>query len=108
AALLLHRTDSAARRLAGQHELPAAAHRGFAPGELVAAGPLLATKKRGITRFAFTEPIHALPPKLLPRPLPPELVWVTENELESVLMSGPHRRWVRELLARPEPAQTLF
>ncbi len=99
-ALLLHRTDPAARRLAGQHELPAAAHLGFAPAELAAAGPLLATKKRGITRFAFTEPIHALPEKLLPRPLPEGLVWVAEADLETVLLSGPHRRWVRELLAR--------
>lgn len=108
AALLLHRADAAARRLAGQHELPAAAHIGFAPGELAAAGPLLAQKKRGITRFAFTEPIHALSAKLLPRPLPPELVWVPEDELESVLMSGPHRRWVRELITRPDPASILL
>lgn len=99
-ALLLHRTDAAARRLAGQHELPAAEHIGLAPAAFVAEGAPLATKKRGITRFAFTEPIHALPPARLPHPLPAGLVWVPPAELETVLMSGPHRRWVRELLAR--------
>ncbi|MCU0791545.1 MAG: A/G-specific adenine glycosylase [Opitutaceae bacterium] len=99
AELLLHRTATSARRLAGQHELPSAEHLGFAPAELAAAGPLLATRKRGITRFAFTEPIHALPARLLPRPLPAGLVWVPISELETVLLSGPHRRWVRELLA---------
>ncbi len=101
-ALLLHRTDSAARRLAGQHELPAAEHLGFAPGELAGAGELLATKKRGITRFAFTEPIHALAEKQLPRPLPAGLVWIAPDALEDALLSGPHRRWTRELLARPD------
>lgn len=101
-ALLLHRTDTSARRLAGQHELPSAEHLGLAPAALAAAGPLLATKKRGITRYAFTEPIHALPEKILPRggALPDGLVWVPAEELENVLMSGPHRRWVRELMTR--------
>ena len=112
-ALLLHRTDPAARRLAGQHELPSAEHLGLAPDEL-AAGALLATKKRGITRFAFTEPIHALPAENLPTTpksnetsalaLPEGLVWVAPEEIEGVLMTGPHRRWVRELLAAQIPA----
>lgn len=104
-ALLLHRTDAAARRLAGQHELPSAEHLGLAPTAL-AAGKLLATKKRGITRFAFTEPIHAWPAEELPAILPAGLVWVALHELENVLMSGPHRRWVRELLPAASPAIT--
>jgi A/G-specific adenine glycosylase len=99
-ALLLHRIDSAARRLAGQHELPAAEHLGQEPAALAKPDTLLATKKRGITRFAFTEPIHAFPPASLPRPLPSGLVWIAPASLDDVLMSGPHRRWVRELLAR--------
>jgi A/G-specific DNA glycosylase len=101
-ALLLHRIDATARRLAGQHELPAAEHLGLAPATLATPRTLLATKKRGITRFAFTEPIHTLPPARLPKVLPEGLVWVPAEELENVLMSGPHRRWVRELLARAD------
>lgn len=100
-ALLLYRTDAAARRLAGQHELPSAEHVGLAAAELAEAGRLLATKKRGITRFAFTEPIYALPEARVGRGgLPEGLVWVPVEELETVLMSGPHRRWTRELLAK--------
>ncbi len=102
-ALLLHRTASDARRLAGQHELPSAEQVGLTAGELAAAGRLLATKKRGITRFAFTEPIHALPEARVPGAgggLPDGLVWVPVDELETVLMTGPHRRWTRELLAK--------
>jgi A/G-specific adenine glycosylase len=104
-ALLLHRNPATARRLAGQHELPSAENLQLSPAALAAAaGPdqaPLATKKRGITRFAFTEPIHALPARALPQPLAPELVWVPIAALEQVQLSGPHRRWVRELLARP-------
>jgi A/G-specific adenine glycosylase len=99
-ALLLHRTAPTARRLAGQHELPSPDQLGLDTAA-VARSPLLATKKRGITRFAFTEPIHALPVSSLPLPLADGLVWVPPPELESILLSGPHRRWVRELLAKP-------
>ena len=99
-ALLLHRIDAGARRLAGQHELPSSEHLGLTPAKLAATAPLIATKKRGITRFAFTEPIHALAAERLPAPLPAGLGWVRADELERILMSGPHRRWVRELLAK--------
>lgn len=99
-AVLLHRTDAASRRLAGQHELPSAANLGLADEAALARSPLLAIKKRGITRFAFTEPIHAVPVSNVPLPLAPGLVWVAVEGMELVLLSGPHRRWVRELLAR--------
>lgn len=97
-ALLLHRTSSTARRLASQHELPSAEHLGLTSAALAAAGPLLATRKRGITRYRFTEPIHALPAATLPNPMPAELVWVPLAQIETILISGPHRRWIRELL----------
>ena len=99
-ALLLHRTAVTARRLAGQHELPSPDHLGLDPA-MVTRAPLLATKKRGITRFAFTEPIHSLRPSELPASLGEDLVWVPPTELENILLSGPHRRWVRELTAQP-------
>jgi A/G-specific adenine glycosylase len=99
-ALLLHRTDAAARRLAGQHELPSLEQLGLEPGLVAKKEALLAVKKRGITRFAFTEPIYLIDPRQLPRDLPAGLVWVAPDRIETVLMSGPHRRWVRELLAR--------
>ena len=99
-ALLLHQTDTAARRLAGQHELPSFEQLGIEPGLIAKKETLIAVKKRGITRFAFTEPIHMVAPTQLPRTLPTGLVWVAPDQLENVLMSGPHRRWVRELLRR--------
>jgi A/G-specific adenine glycosylase len=95
-AILLHRSASSARRLANQHELPEPAQLGI-PLAKLATQPLLAEKRRAITRFQITETIHDCP---APRgPLAPELVWVGLNELDSIVLSGPHRRWIRELIA---------
>jgi A/G-specific adenine glycosylase len=103
-ALLLHRTSAASRRLANVHELPAAEHVALG-NDAVRGAPCLATRRRGITRYAITETIHAmtLPRGITTQPTPPaettgELVWVALDALETVLLSGPHRRWVNELL----------
>ncbi|MBS0663209.1 MAG: A/G-specific adenine glycosylase [Verrucomicrobia bacterium] len=95
-ALLLHLTDAGARRFASIHELPTAPQAGLTDAD-AARGKLLARKRRGITRFQITESIHAVPP---PRgTLPPGLKWVRLDQLESVSLSGPHRRWITALLA---------
>jgi A/G-specific adenine glycosylase len=95
--LLLRRGHAKARRLAGLHELPEAADLNVRPG----AGSLLATKRRAITRFQITESIHAL--KLTPAlrkkiAANPALEWVPLAGLDHVTLSGPHRRWLSELL----------
>ncbi len=96
-ALLLHRADAGARRFADMHELPRADAVGFDEAT-VARGELLAKKRRGITRFQITESIHrAAAPA---RKLASGLVWVPLGELAAVTLSGPHRRWVTEILAR--------
>jgi A/G-specific adenine glycosylase len=96
-ALLLHRAQAGARRLAGQHELPSAEQAGLDPA--VAAGsPLVARKQRAITRFQIVESIHRV---AAPRTLPPGLVWAPLDELDRLVLSGPHRRWIGEILRRP-------
>jgi A/G-specific adenine glycosylase len=96
-ALLLHRAAADARRLAGQHELPTAAQFGLTE-TAAARGLLLATHTRGITRFLITESIHAAVP---PRgKLAPGLIWVPRAEIASITLSGPHRRWITEILRR--------
>ena len=96
-ALLLHRAAASARRFANIHELPTAEQAGLAAAK-VARGELLAKKRRGITRFQITESIHAT---TAPRgKLPAELVWAPLAELDALTLSGPHRRWVNEILAQ--------
>ena len=95
-ALLLHRAAADAKRFAGMHELPSAEHLALDPATVL-RGELLAKKKRGITRYQITELIHRTPP---PRgKLSSEFVWLPLAELENVTFSGPHRRWIREILA---------
>ncbi|HWA85483.1 MAG TPA: A/G-specific adenine glycosylase [Opitutus sp.] len=95
-ALLLHRAQANARRLADLHELPTAEAAGVGAASLTPA-KLLATRRRGITRFQITESIYAArPPR---RALEDGLVWIPLASLDAVVFSGPHRRWVNEILA---------
>ncbi len=97
--LLLRRGHAQAKRLAGLHELPETSDLGVKSG----AKSLLAVKRRTITRFAITESIHAVKPTaaLLKRIAKDEaLEWVPLKQLDRVTLSGPHRRWIGELLDR--------
>ena len=99
--LLLHRVPAGARRLAGLHELPAAADAGL-PDAAVGAAPLLARRTRGMTSHQITESIHCVTltdsqrRRLSGRKT---LRWVSADELASLTLSGPHRRWIGEILS---------
>ena len=96
--LLLRRGHAKAKRLAGLHELPEASDLGVKP----TAKSLLAVKRRTITRFQITESIHRVRPtaKLLKRIAKDDaLEWVPLKRLESITLSGPHKRWIGELRA---------
>jgi A/G-specific adenine glycosylase len=97
--LLLRRSPVRAKRLAGLHELPEAADLGLnLPGEKT----LLAVNRRTITRFQITESIYRVSPtaarlkKIAANNL---LEWLPLAKLDRVTLSGPHRRWIGELLA---------
>lgn len=97
--LLLRRGHAKAKRLAGLHELPEASDLGVKP----LAKLLLAVKRRTITRFQITESIYSV--KLTTAQLKhiandETLEWVPLKQLDQVTLSGPHRRWIGELLAR--------
>jgi A/G-specific adenine glycosylase len=97
--LLLHRT-AAARRLANLHELPTPADLGLDDG-VVQAAPLLARKKRGITCHQITESIHAVALTAAQRrrlAVNAALHWVSRTRLADLVLSGPHRRWIAEVL----------
>ncbi len=96
--VLLHRAGSGAKRLAGLHELPELAAIGGSPADAA----LLTTKRRAITRFQITEQIYAVQADAALRQRVARddtLEWVARGELERVTLSGPHKRWIAELLA---------
>lgn len=95
--LLLRRGHAQAKRLAGLHELPEASDLGVKP----AAKSLLAVKRRAITRFQITESIYAVKPTAALRQLIAKagsLEWVPLPQLDRITLSGPHRRWIGELI----------
>ncbi|MFT3782265.1 MAG: A/G-specific adenine glycosylase [Nibricoccus sp.] len=99
--LLLHRAHASAKRLANQHELPKAADLGLEE-KAFAKEEALAVRRRSITRYAITEVIfkHTLTSRQFAAvKTNPELVWVPLDELSSITLSGPHRRWIGELLS---------
>ncbi len=95
-ALLLHRAAADSKRLAHQHELPTPEQVGVSEATAT-QGVLIAKRKRSITRFQITETIHA---GVSPRgKISPELVWIPLTTLDEITLSGPHRRWITEILA---------
>lgn len=96
--VLLHRIPETAAQLAGQYELPGIHDLNARPK----LGPRLLIKSRSITHRRIRETIYALAPAEDPEVLAaadPQLIWIALSELENITLSGPHRRWVGELLA---------
>ena len=97
-ALLLHLRSDRAQRLASIYELPEV------DPELtknLSAKHLLTTKKRGISNQRIEEFIYKVPVssqfvkkiKNLP-----DLQWIPFSELDTITLSGPHRKWINEIL----------
>lgn len=93
--VLLQRVAAEARRFAGMHEFPELAAVGLAEAALP-HDALRFIGRRSITRFAITESFFAVPP---PEALGPNLHWVPLPDIEALTLSGPHRRWLAQLLA---------
>ncbi|MDX2186880.1 MAG: A/G-specific adenine glycosylase [Opitutaceae bacterium] len=91
--ILLHRAHTHAKRLADLHELP-----DFVAVGLTEPSPglkLIATRKRAITRWQISERIW----RATVADIRSEgLHWVELNQLDQITLSGPHRRWLSELL----------
>ena len=99
--LLLYRAAPGARRLAALHELPTPAELGL-DISAVEASPLLARRQRSFTNRRLTESIHAVSltgPQHRRLASRPALRWVPRAHLDRIALSGPHRRWITELLA---------
>jgi A/G-specific adenine glycosylase len=98
--LLLHRAHAGARRLAHQHELPRASDLGLDESDFEKLTPL-AVRRRSITRYAITETIfqaHLSARQRTSIAKTPELIWIPPAKLATITLSGPHRRWVNEII----------
>lgn len=96
--VLLHKIPAGARRMRGLHELPTLEQAGLA---LDGRAPLL-TRKRSITRYRITEEIFRFEPEAIAGELPSDCFWASSEEVSALPFSGPHRRWVEELLGKAE------
>jgi len=92
--ILLHKAAAKAKRLSGIHELPTQDQVGISESDLKASD-LIVKKVRTITRFQMVESIYRL--SRVKKKLKPDLVWVPLNKLSTVILSGPHKRWIEEL-----------
>jgi len=93
--LLLHKRPANAKRMKGLHELPELSALGLKKSD---KDPLL-TRKRSITRYRITERIYTFELGELPAEgLPADHIWASTETVEKLPFSGPHRRWIDELL----------
>ncbi len=102
--LLLHRVPANAQRLAGLYELPEATALGLKP----TPKSLLTTNRRAITRYSITESIYRVKPTkhLLKKSVVyTDLEWVPLHKLANLTLSGPHRRWVGNILSAQHEKQ---
>ncbi|GHB99418.1 A/G-specific adenine glycosylase [Cerasicoccus arenae] len=95
--LLIHRIPTTAKRLAGLCELP--------PGDLLEVSfpaELILTRRRGIAnerieerflRIDWNSKLHSLITK------DETLFWQPLNQLNDITLTGPHRKWLAELMA---------
>ena len=95
--ILLHRIPINAKQLAGQYELPHTEHLGIQTPK----GKPLATKTRSITHRRIKEKIYPCPQAPDLNELE-DLYWIALAEIETITLSGPHRRWIRELLSKSQ------
>lgn len=91
--LLLHRIPGNSGQLAGQYELPRLDQVDGASG----AQPLT-TKTRAITNRRIREHIYALHSATIRPTASDSLEWISIEALNTLTLSGPHRRWIEELL----------
>jgi A/G-specific adenine glycosylase len=98
--LLLKRGHATAKRLAGLYELPD--FKDF-DSQTPAKKSLIAIKRRVITRFQISESIYRVSPSadlLKEVKAQKTMEWVRLDDIATLTLSGPHKRWIAELLVQ--------
>ena len=95
--LLLHSADMDSARLAGIYELPERLPKNM--GKIARKAEHLVTRKRTIGQVDYEEQIFGASARYMEKhPLPRQYRWVARPELGEITLSGPHRKWIEELL----------
>lgn len=99
--ILLHRSDENSRRLANLLELPRLEYLGISGSQLLQSGKQpTVIKRRGISNSQIREHLWTVKaPEQLDHP---ELEWVSIEQLPAETLSGPHKRWIQELLTKQQ------
>jgi A/G-specific adenine glycosylase len=94
--ILVHRIPSSAIRMKGLHEIPTCQQLGLKARR---SGPIL-ERKRSITIYRITEQFFRIDPtKVEASKLGPDFKWIQPKEIDEFPFSGPHRKWINELIA---------
>lgn len=91
---LLHRIPADAKRMRGLHEIPDLA---LLKLNTPRFKPII-ERKRSITKYRITERFFSLESAQLAKQLPDDCLWASVKDLETLAFTGPHRRWIDELL----------
>ncbi|MCH6259159.1 A/G-specific adenine glycosylase [Puniceicoccaceae bacterium K14] len=92
--ILLYKIPQNASRMKGLHEIPTLEQ---AKISNVADSPIL-ERKRSITKYRITERFFDIEQTLHPTKLPENCIWTNPQDLKTLAFSGPHRRWIEELI----------
>ena len=93
--ILVHRIPASASRMKGLHEIPTCQQLGINVG---GSAPLL-ERKRSITKYRITERFFQVDPSGIDRSkLGPDFLWILPQDIHELPFSGPHRKWIAELL----------
>ena len=89
--------DMDSARLAGIYELPERLPENM--GKIARKAEHLVTRKRTIGQVDYEEQIFGASARSMEKhPLPRQYRWVARPELGEITLSGPHRKWIEELL----------
>lgn len=96
--LLLQKKSSNARRLANMYELPEIED----PLQNLREDKAFVVKKRGISNQRIEEKIYKNKPDIILdiKKMEEGLEWIEIEKLDQITLSGPHRKWINEILGR--------
>ena len=99
--ILLHKNPSNARRLSDHYELPNLDAFEIDPASHPESVKKRALKKRSISNQSIIETLYELGSPLeenLKTLSEQKAYWIDLNAIDSILLSGPHKRWIKELM----------